>query len=143
MSDSKTALKWIGIGCLVLAIVACCVASSCAGLIYQATSAPAEAAHAFLRDVRTGNDATALARMSGSYQSTHDLATFSASVSTVPSLRAHTDATLASRNIENSYATISGSLTTATGEIPVQIRLSSVSGSWYVDNVMVQGIALP
>jgi len=137
---SKTGL-YIGLGCGGLLLLGAC----CGGIgyfIYAQTDEPAQAAHGFFADLRTGNHQQALQRMSGTYQSTHPLPTFQQNVQQIPALTQHTDVTFSNRSIQNQTAEVSGTLTTAEGSVPVTVSLSQVGEYWYIDTVMVQGQTL-
>jgi hypothetical protein len=142
MAEGNKALKWVGIGCLVLFLFGACGIGACVFIIKGMTDAPAGQAHGFLADLRTGNYPTALQRMNGGYQSTHALEAFQQSVAAIPSLTQSTDATLDDRNVSGSGATMSGHLTTPSGDVPITITLSQAGEHWYIDSVVVQGQTL-
>jgi hypothetical protein len=146
MAGQNNTLKIVGITCGVIVALGVCGVGACLAMggaaVWGATDAPAKAAHAFFRDLRTGNHQSALSRMSAHYQSTHDVATFQLNVSTIPALTQQTDSTFASRNITPGSANLTGSLTTASGEAPVVVILSQVGEHWYIDSVTVQGTVL-
>jgi len=144
MAEGKTStLKWLGCGCAVLLVLAIAGAGTCGAVIYTATKAPAEAAHAFLADLRAQNLNGALARTSPEYQAAHPPPTFAATIASAPALIQHTDATLSSRNVQNFNAEMSGTLLTAAGEVPVAISLVSAPQGWVVTAITVNGMRLP
>lgn len=144
MADGKSSpLKWLGCGCAVLLVLAIAGAGTCGAVIYTATKAPAEAAHGFLADLRAQNIAGALARTSPEYQAAHPPAQFMAVLASAPALTQHTDATLSSRNIQNFNADMSGTLTTAAGDVPIAITLVSAPQGWVVTGITVNGMRLP
>lgn len=148
--------KYVGIGCLVTALLGACGFGACltcagagVGGIMVAVQAPAEAAHGFLREVRTGNHAAAYARMSSVYRSAETEADFEASLAAQPALTSATDATLSSRNMHGASATMSGTLdgtvcpTGGTGcSEAVSIELHQEGEAWVIDEVLVDGVAL-
>lgn len=142
MAEGNKALKWVGIGCLVLFLFGACGIGACVFFIKGMTDAPAGQAHGFLADLRTGNYPNALQRMNGSYQATHPLETFQQSVAVIPTLTQSTDATLSERNVSNGVGTMSGHLTTPSGDVPITITLSQAGDHWYIDSVVVQGQTL-
>ncbi len=142
MAEGNKALKWIGIGCGVLFLLAACGIGACVLVIKTTSDAPAGAAHGFFADLRTGNYQSALQRTNGAYQSSHTLESFQQSVAALPALMQQTDVTLSSRSVNNGTATMSGNLTTPGGDVPVTVTLSQVGEFWYIDSVMVQGQTL-
>lgn len=140
-------LKFVAIGCVVFALVMGCGFASCmlatggAG-IAAALSAPAEQTKSFLADLRARNYQGALSRMDPSYQTAHPLATFQQSVDAMPALTSSTDDTINNRNVTNGIATMSGTLTTPQGAVPVEVSLHSAGGTWNIDTVTVGGVPL-
>jgi hypothetical protein len=137
--------KWLGGGCLLIVLIGACIAGSCAlcaGGIYQATDAPAQAAHAFFGDVRAQNWPAAHSRMSGTYQATHTPETLQMAASAIPALTQQTDSTFSSRNVDMAGASLEGTLTTPSGSVPVSVRMSTANNAWYVESVTVQGVPL-
>ena len=134
-------LKWIGIGCGVLALIGMCFGGFfvvLGGGIFaavEATSAPADQTKGFLADVRAHNYAAAHARMSASYRASHDVAALQAAIEGEPALTSQTDDTISNRNIMNGSATMSGFLTTPTGTVPVVAELTESNGTWQIDRL--------
>lgn len=148
--------KYVGIGCLVTALLGACGLGACltcagagVGGIMVAVQAPAEAAHGFLRDARSGNAAGAYARMSSGYRATHTETDFAERLSALPALTNAHDATLQNRNVSGATATMSGTLDEtlcATGHsgcsVPVSVELSQEGEVWVIDEVLVEGTPL-
>lgn len=135
-------LMYVGIGCSVLAVLAL----ACGGGFYACWSKLAEAkpyAHAFLADLREANYPSALQRMDGPYQSRHNVQSFQGAVAQVPALTTHTDATMNNFNTINGVTTVTGSLTTATGSVPIQLVMTKLEENWYIQSVTVNGQPLP
>lgn len=148
--EGNNTLKYVGIGCAVLALLGLCGIGSCltcagagVGGIMMAVEAPAEAAHGFLRDVRSGNPAGAYARTSPAFRAAHPEAEFAARLAAMPALTSATDATLSNRNVHGSTATMAGTLDGPSGPVGnVSIELSSVGDAWSIDAVTVDGMPL-
>jgi len=142
MAEGNKVLKIVGIGCGLLVLLSACGIGACLLFVKGQTDAPASASHAFFADLRTGNYQQALQRMNTTYQSTHPLPTFQQSVAQIPALTQQTDSTFANRSVSNQTATMSGTLTSPSGDVPVTVTLSQVGEYWYIDSVMVQGTTL-
>ena len=140
--QKNNTLKYVGIGCGVLAVLAL----ACGGGFYVCVSKITEAkphAHAFLKDLRDGNYASALQRMDGAYQSRHNVQSFQAAVAQLPALTTHTDATLSNFNVSNGVTTVEGALTTPTGPVPITLTMVKQDGHYYIQSVTVGGMVLP
>jgi len=138
-------VKWIAIGCGAFVLIGACIAGSAAliaGGVFKATEAPAEAAHAFFGDLRAQNWQSAHSRMSAAYQSTRTPENLQLAAAQMPALTQQTDSTFSSRNIDATGATLSGYLTTPSGNVPVEVRLSSANDAWYIESLTVQGMTL-
>lgn len=147
MSEQKKSSpwKWIGIGCGVIVLIGVCIFGACtlcAGGIWQATDAPAQAAHGFFADARAQNWQNAYQRMSPSYQSTHTAQTLQAAASQIPAITQQTDSTFTNRQVQNATANLDGHLTTPSGPAPVNVTLSNQGGVWYIDSITVSGMPL-
>ncbi len=141
MAEGNKTLKWVGIGCGLFVMLGLC-ATGAVLLIVQSASGPVDATASFFADLRGGNHAQALQRMNGNYQSTHPLPTFQQNVAAIPSLVQQTGASFNSTSVNNNVGTVSGNLSTPTGDVPVTVTLSQVGEYWYIDSVMVQGQTL-
>lgn len=148
MSDERSnQLKYVGIGCAIAALLGLCGVGSCiacagagVGGVMLAVEAPAEQAHGFLRDARSGNPAGAYARMSPAYRALHGEAEFTARLASFPALTSATDATLSSRNVNGPNATMGGTLDGAAGVVgTVRLELVSEGEVWSITAVEVDG----
>jgi hypothetical protein len=142
MAEGNKALKWIGIGCGLFLLLGLCAGGGVALMCQSQLGPPVDASASFFADVRRGNYQQALSRMNGNYQTTHPLPTFQQNVQQIPALTQQTGASFNSTSVNNDVATVSGNLTTPTGDVPVTVTLSQVGGAWYIDSVMVQGQTL-
>jgi hypothetical protein len=145
--ERSNTLKYVGIGCGIAALLGICGVSACvacagAGLggVMVAVEAPAEQAHGFLRDVRTGNAAGAYTRMNATYRSLHGEAEFTARLAAFPALTTATDATLSSRNVSGPTATMRGTLDGASGSLgTISVELVSEGELWSITAIDVNG----
>lgn len=133
-------LRWAGLGCGLVALLATCATSIAC---YAIVPAPArDAAQGFLADVRASAWQSALQRMGADYQRDHDAAALQRAVEALPRLARHTGATLWNASIDEDEAVLDGALETPDGEVPIAIELERVDGYWYVEMVVVQGATL-
>jgi hypothetical protein len=145
--ENSNTLKYVGIGCGIAALLGLCGVGACAacagagiGGVMVAVEAPAEQAHGFLRDARTGNPSAAYARMNSTYRSLHGEAEFAARLAAFPALTSATDATLSSRNVNGPTATMRGTLDGASGSLgTVSIELVSEGELWSITAIDVNG----
>lgn len=147
--QKSNTLKYVAIGCVGLILLAVCAFGGCMLMgggaamgVLGAVSAPAEQTKGFFADLRARNYPGAHARMSATYQMSHPLATFQQSVEAMPALTQQTDDTISSRNVMNATATMSGSLTTPQGSVPVVVTLTQSGAAWQIDSVVVGGTPL-
>ena len=141
MAGNKKVMMGLGIGCGALLLVA----GICGGfalLMSSATSGPTGAANGFLADVRAGNHASALQRMTPGYQQTHPGSAFPASLSNHPVLTQQTDSSMTNVNISNNSATVAGTMTTPSGPIPIAFTMTHIGDYWYINSVIIQGVPL-
>ena len=73
----------------------------------------------------------------------HDVATFTAQVQAIPALASMTDDTISQRNIQGGTASMSGTLQTPTGDVPVAFELTQLGERWVVDHIDVAGATIP
>lgn len=145
--ENSNSLKYIGIGCGIAALlglcgVGACVACAGAGIggVMVAVEAPAEQAHGFLRDVRTGNPSGAYARMNATFRGLYTEADFAARLAAFPALTTATDATLSSRNVNGTTASMRGTLDGASGSLgTISIELVSEGELWSITTIDVNG----
>ena len=143
MAGQRKWIKFGAIGCgLVIALCLCCVAGGYFA-VGETYTKPLSYAEGLFADLRKPDDAAALQRMSGPYQSSHDLATFTASVDQLPALRKQTAMSLNGINVQNTDTTISGQLATIDGPVPFELELIKEDGHWYVSSLRVDGVRLP
>lgn len=142
----SSALKYVAIGCVAAILLIVCAFGSCmvmgGGAAMFAVSAPADQTKGYFADLRAQNYQGALSRMSPTYQASHPLATFQQSVAAVPALTQQTDDTINSRSVMNGVATMSGTLTTPLGAVPVAVTLTGSGDAWTIDAVVVSGVPL-
>lgn len=132
--------KWIAIGCVVFVLLGAC----CGGIgffLYQQTfnSDAAQMTRGFFGNLRRGEHQQALQRMNAQYQSTHALPTFQQNVQQIPALTQQTDASFSNVSVSGGTASVTGTLSTPSGDAPFDVILSEQNGYWYIDTVTVQG----
>jgi FHA domain len=131
MKKGKSPLVWIGVGCCGCLLVVMLVGAAIFGGTYMATKGPADAAHAWLVQVRQGQSAAAQAMMSEGYKSRAD----AQELDRVAQAIAHSkDATFPMRSVDNDRATLTGVLTGGTTQ-PIVIHLVKEGGGWKIDKV--------
>lgn len=142
--------KWVGIGCGILALLGVCSTGACLACggvgavgIFAAVEAPANEAKGLLADVRAQRFDAAYARMSATYQASHDLATFTASVQAIPAMTTMTDDTISQRNVSGPTARMAGVVHTPSGDAPVLVQLSQAGERWVVERIEIAGSTIP
>lgn len=139
MADNGKIIKIVGAGCAVLFLLSMCCGGGSLLVCKSILAEPGGQAQGFLDDVRANNHPQALSRMSGSYQSTHNVQSFQQAVSTIPALTQHTAFSVKSFNVNGMGASIEGTLETPSGETPAVFVLSSMSDHWYIESVIIGG----
>ena len=147
MSEGNNTLKYIGIGCAVIAVLSACGVTACfacgaggIGAIFAASEAPAAEARAFFDDARAGRHDEALARTAEPYRSTHSGADLAAALASAPALAQSTDQTFSQRNMQPGVTTLGGTRSGPSGTVPVNIVLNQVGERWYVTSLTVSGV---
>lgn len=136
-------LRALGIGCGLFAFGAMCLVGLAVPALCAMSEPASDAATGFLSDVRDRAYADALARMSSSYQSTHNASQLQAAVEHLDALESHTVAIITNAEThDDDHVTIEGSLYGPDGESPVAFEVSEVNGYWYIDLVAVGGSAV-
>ena len=139
MAETKTILKWVGIGCGGMVLLAALGVASCLFFIKGVTDEPADRSHQFFAHLRANDLVQAHAMMSPEYQATHPLPKFQQSVALLPPLVMQADSTLTNRSVSNGSATMGGFLTTPQGNVPVSVTLSHRADVWYITSVTLAG----
>jgi hypothetical protein len=152
MAETRDVVKWVAVGCGIAVLVGIIAAVSCIGLCgacvggtVALTEGAATEVQAFFTDLRTGNVEGAYRRTSQAYQASHDLDAFRQSLEDVPVVTEQTAVAVAGRNVnaaDNLEVGLTGFLTTAEGEVPIEVRCVMVGQAWFIDAVTVQGVAL-
>lgn len=136
-------LRALGIGCGLFAFGAMCLLGLALPAFCAMSEPASDAATGFLSDVRDRSYSDALARMSSSYQSTHNATQLQTSVEGLDSLESHTFAMITNaESHDDGHVTVEGSLYGPDGETPVAFEVSEVNGYWYIDLVAVGGRAV-
>ncbi len=139
MADNSKIIKIVGAGCAVLFLLSMCCGGGSLLWCKSMLAEPGGQAQGFLDDVRASNHSQALSRMSGAYQSSHNVQSFQQAVTTMPALSQHTGFSVKGFNVNGMSASIEGVLATPSGEVPASFLLTSMSDHWYIDSVIVGG----
>jgi len=123
---------WVAVGCCGCILLAVALLAVTAGGAWFMTQGAADAAHAWLADVRAGGEDAARNGMTSDYRSRVDESDLQEIVAAVQSSE---DATFLGRNVNMDGATLVGFLTGPGGRRPLQIRLAKQGGRWRVDDV--------
>jgi hypothetical protein len=130
----KSPFFWIAIGCCGCLLLVGLLAAVIGGGAYMSTKGAADAAHAWLGEVRQGQSPKA--GMTDAYQSRigddelQELAT---------AIARSKDATFISRSVDNDRATLSGVLTGGGPPRQITVKLLKEGGRWKVDDVTLGG----
>jgi predicted component of type VI protein secretion system len=129
----RSPLLWIGIGCCGCLLLGLIGVAAIFGGAFMATRAPAEAAHAWMAQVRQGQSEAVHAGLSDSYRAQLD----EQQLEQITAIIAQsTDATLPGRSVENDRATLTGVLTGAGGPPqPIVIKMVKEGDGWKIDGV--------
>jgi hypothetical protein len=124
---------WIGIGCCGCLLLVAVLAGVLGGGAYLMTKGAADAAHAWLAEVRQGQLDTAYNEgLSSAYRSQLTREDFEALAARVGR---STDATFWQRSTDNDRAVLKGFLTTGSGRQPITLKLVKEDGAWRIDQV--------
>jgi len=134
--QGKSPLVWIGVGCCGCLLLVALIAGAIFGGTYMATRGPADAAHAWVAEVRQGQTAAAEAALSEGFKSRGD----AQELERITQAIAHSkDATFPMRSVDNDRATLTGVLTGGGSPQPVVIHLVKEGGAWKIDKVTLGG----
>jgi predicted component of type VI protein secretion system len=126
----RSPIFWIAIGCCGCLLLVGLLAAVIGGGAYMSTKGAADAAHAWLGEVRHGQSPDA--GMTEAYRSRltpDELQTITTAIAQSK------DATFISRSVDNDRATLRGVLTGGGSPRPVTIKLLKEGGTWKVDEV--------
>ncbi|HSD29654.1 MAG TPA: FHA domain-containing protein [Vicinamibacteria bacterium] len=126
----KSPIFWIAIGCCGCLLLVGMLAAVIGGGAYMATKGAADAAHAWIVDVRQGQSPEA--GMTEAYRSRLTSDEVEAVTSAISQ---STDATFYSRSLDNDRATLTGVLTGGGTSKPIVVKLLKEGGTWKVDDV--------
>jgi len=130
----KSPVFWIAIGCCGCLLLVGLLAAVIGGGAYMSTKGAADAAHAWLGEVRQGQSPKA--GMTDAYQSRigdDELQALSTAIAQSK------DATFISRSVDNDRATLSGVLTGGGTPRQITVKLLKEGGRWKVDDVTLGG----
>lgn len=128
----RSPLFWIAVGCCGCLLLAVLLAGVIGGGAWVATRGVADAAHAWLGEVRQGNSDAVADGLSDAYRSRLDSGEFEAVTQAIAQSK---DATFPARSVDNDRATLTGVLTGGPTTQPIVIHMVKEGGAWKVDDV--------
>jgi predicted component of type VI protein secretion system len=128
----KGPVFWIAVGCCGCLLAVAALAAVIGGGAFMATKGAADAAQAWLGDVREGRMESAAAGLSSDYRSRLSQEELEAHAVRIQASR---DATFPGRSIDNDRAILTGVLTGSGTPKAIVIRLVREQGAWKVDDV--------
>jgi len=126
----KGPIFWVAVGCCGCLLLVALLAGVIGGGVYMATKGAADAAHAWLGEVRQGQGAEA--GMTEAYRSRLSADELEAVTSAIAQSK---DATFLQRSVDNDRATLTGVLTGGGSTQPIVVKMLKEGGSWKVDDV--------
>jgi hypothetical protein len=126
----KGPIFWVAVGCCGCLLLVALLAGVIGGGVYMATKGAADAAHAWLGEVRQGQNAEA--GMTEAYRSRLSSDELQAVTSAIAQSK---DATFLQRSVDNDRATLTGVLTGGGSTQPIVVKMLKEGGSWKVDDV--------
>jgi hypothetical protein len=128
----RSPLFWVGLGCCGCLLLVVLLIAVIGGGAVMATRPAANAAQAWLGEVRASRGQEARAALSSEYQGRLSEEEMQA-LATV--IQGSTDATFLSRSIDNDRAELKGVLTGGRQPQPITVKLVKEGGAWKVDDV--------
>jgi hypothetical protein len=128
----KGPLFWIATGCCGCLLLVALLAAVIGGGAYMSTKGAADATHAWLGEIRHGQDARA--GMTSEYVSRLGPDELESVTSAIARSQ---DATFYRRSVDNDRATLTGVLTGGGSSQPIVVKLVKEGGTWKVDDVTI------
>jgi hypothetical protein len=126
----KGPIFWVAVGCCGCLLLVALLAAVIWGGVYMGTKGAADAAHAWLGEIRQGESAEAgLTEGYRSRLSSDELQAVTAAIAQSK------DATFLQRSVDNDRATLTGVLTGGGTPQPIVVKLLKEGGTWKVDDV--------
>jgi hypothetical protein len=126
----KGPIFWVAVGCCGCLLLVALLAAVIWGGVYMGTKGAADAAHAWLGEIRQGQSAEAgLTEGYRSRLSSDELQAVTAAIAQSK------DATFLQRSVDNDRATLTGVLTGGGTPQPIVVKLLKEGGTWKVDDV--------
>jgi hypothetical protein len=126
----KGPIFWVAVGCCGCLLLVALLAAVIWGGVYMGTKGAADAAHAWLGEIRLGQSAEAgLTEGYRSRLSSDELQAVTAAIAQSK------DATFLQRSVDNDRATLTGVLTGGGTPQPIVVKLLKEGGTWKVDDV--------
>jgi pSer/pThr/pTyr-binding forkhead associated (FHA) protein len=134
----KGPIFWVITGCCSCLLLGVFGVAAFFGSIFYSTQAPANAVQTQLADLRKGDLDSAYRRLSPELQAQLPPEQFESLVREHPGLGQNKDATFWNRSVNNNRATLTGVLTTATGEVePATFELVKEGSDWRITAIRV------
>ena len=130
----KSPLFWVAIGCCGCLLLVAALAGVIGGGVFMATKGAADAAHAWLGNVRQGQTERVAAGMTEAFRSRPTAEEVQAITTAIAQSK---DATFLSRSVDNDRATLTGVLTGGPSPGPIVVKLVKEDGTWKVDDVTI------
>jgi hypothetical protein len=128
----RSPLVWVAVGCCGCLLLIAALMAVIGGGVYVSTKGAADAAHAWIADVRQGGAAAGAVHLSSGYRSQVSSA---ATAAVTAAIQQSSDATFYQRSIENDRAIMKGVLTGGGSTQPITVHLVKEGGVWKVDSV--------
>jgi hypothetical protein len=128
----RSPLVWVAAGCCGCLLLIAALMAVIGGGVYVSTKGAADAAHAWIADVRQGGAAAGAPHLSAGYQSQ---VSGEANAAVTAAIQQSSDATFYQRSIENDRAVMKGVLTGGGSTQPITVHLVKEGGAWKVDSV--------
>ncbi len=125
----RSPLVWVAVGCCGCLLLVLALVAVIGGGAYVSTKGAADAAHAWIAEVRQGGAAAGEVHLSSGY---HAQVGADANAALTAAFQQSSDATFLQRSIENDRATMRGVLTGGSTQ-PITVHLVREAGAWKVD----------
>ncbi len=128
----RSPIVWVAVGCCGCLLLVAALIAVIGGGAYVASKGAADAAHAWIAEVRQGGGSAGAPYLSSGYSSQVSQETNAAIIAAI---QQSTDATFLQRSIENDRAVLRGVLTGGGSTQPLTVHLVKEDGVWKVDSV--------
>ena len=123
---------WVAVGCCGCLLLIAALIGVIGGGVYVSTKGAADAAHAWIADVRQGGTAAGSTHLSSGFS---NQVSDESNAAVTAAIQQSSDATFYQRSIENDRAVMKGVLTGGGSTQPITVHLVKEGGAWKVDSV--------